>query len=65
MQRWMKVRMSASSWLIDVSTPRRNCLRVSSANWLIQNADVGLKWTWQCGRRANHDAPARSYWLSS
>jgi hypothetical protein len=43
----MKERMSALSWLVEVWTPRRSFLRVSSANqpstWLIQEADVGVK----------------------
>ena len=46
----MKERMFCSSWLVEVCTSRRNCLRISSANqrstWLIHEADVGVKWTW-------------------
>ena len=55
----MKVRMSASSWRVERWTPRCNCLRVNSANqrstWLSHEADVGVKWTCQCGRQPGLD----------
>ncbi len=39
--------MSCSSCAVEVWTPRRNCLRVSSANqrstWLMHDAEVDLR----------------------
>lgn len=53
----MKVAISLSSSATERCTPGCNCLRVTSANqpstWLIQDAEVGVQWMCQCGRRAS------------
>jgi hypothetical protein len=53
MYRWM----AASRSLRERWTPRRICLLVSSAKnrsiWLSQEAEVGVRWTCQCGRLAS------------
>ena len=53
----MKARMSPPSWRVERWSPRCNCLWVSSAKrrstWLSHEAEVGVKWMCQSGRRAS------------
>jgi hypothetical protein len=46
----MKARMPRSRSATERWTPRRSARSVSRANqrstWLIQDAEVGVKWTW-------------------
>ena len=50
-------RMACSSWRVERCVPRRMYFSVSVANqrstWFSQDADVGVKWTWNLGWRAN------------
>src|ERR671915_292992 len=59
--------MSASRARVELWMPRRICLSVSSAKkrstWLIQEAEVGVKWMCQRGRLANQSRMSLVLWL--